>query len=589
MTIRIARVLLLLFALAAVPAFAQQQKKKGKVTTYYQNGKKESSGKVKNYKKQGTWKYWEADGRLMKTVQYKDDIAEGAYTEYFHDGTVALQGTYGSGGMKTGTWMAYYQGGKKSYVLHYSMNNFDGEQNWWYENGQLREQTMYANGKIVYRRTWYYNGRKKATESYSDGLADGTWRTYPSPTETSDTLPKSIDTYAGGKRNGVHIGFANGKRNEEYYFKDDKLDGSFQKWDDHGFLGVSENYKDGKLDGVCKYFDKGKLMREVKYSQGKIDGAEKEYYYGSSLTKMSWYRNGVLDSAYTYYRNGKVETTRIYKYYPGFVKTEEFSFYSEYDSTGVLLQQGEFHFETRDHYWTTYYPNGKMKSQTPYSNGRIVGTYRKWYMNGKPLIEMDCDGQNATAAPKIWDEKGKPLKPNTKQYQELLDSSRPGEIYNDPNKYKTNRTALPSSNETVVETAPPVMDEPQMIENSDPPVIEPQQEIDQPRQPEIFQFAEEMPDFPGGNDSFKKYINDNLRYPQDAKEANKQGTVYVSFVVRTDGSVTDVRVARGVSGAPSLDKEAVRLISESPKWKPGRMNGRAVNVQMTMPVKFTLQ
>jgi len=97
-----------------------------------------------------------------------------------------------------------------------------------------------------------------------------------------------------------------------------------------------------------------------------------------------------------------------------------------------------------------------------------------------------------------------------------------------------------------------------------------------------------MSEFPGGQDSLNSYLRRNIKYPQVEKEEGKQGTVYISFVVRKDGSITDVKVMKEVPGAPGFTKEATRVIKAMPTWKPGKMNGRAVNTQMTIPIRFVL-
>ena len=99
---------------------------------------------------------------------------------------------------------------------------------------------------------------------------------------------------------------------------------------------------------------------------------------------------------------------------------------------------------------------------------------------------------------------------------------------------------------------------------------------------------EVMPEFPGGEAAFYKYLADSVKYPASAKLAAKEGTVYVQFTVEKDGSITDVKVVKEVSGAPELSAEAIRVISEMPKWSPGKLNGRIVRVSMTQPMKFVL-
>ncbi len=103
-----------------------------------------------------------------------------------------------------------------------------------------------------------------------------------------------------------------------------------------------------------------------------------------------------------------------------------------------------------------------------------------------------------------------------------------------------------------------------------------------------FQLVEEKPSFKGGDaNEFSKWVNSKLVYPEIAKENGVQGRVTLQFTVNPDGTVSNVKVLRGVD--PSLDKEAVRVVSSSPKWKPGKQRDRAVKVTYTFPVIFQLR
>ena len=103
-----------------------------------------------------------------------------------------------------------------------------------------------------------------------------------------------------------------------------------------------------------------------------------------------------------------------------------------------------------------------------------------------------------------------------------------------------------------------------------------------------FQLVEEKPSFQGGDaNQFSKWVNQRLVYPEIAKENGVQGRVTLQFTVEKDGTVTKGKVVRGVD--PSLDKEAVRVVSMSPKWKPGKQRDRAVPVTYTFPVIFQLR
>lgn len=103
----------------------------------------------------------------------------------------------------------------------------------------------------------------------------------------------------------------------------------------------------------------------------------------------------------------------------------------------------------------------------------------------------------------------------------------------------------------------------------------------------VFDVVEQMPSFPGGPSALMQYLAKNIKYPVVAEENGIQGRVICTFVVEKDGHVTDVKVAKSVD--PSLDKEAVRVVSSMPSWIPGKQNGSAVRVKYTLPVTFRLQ
>ena len=111
--------------------------------------------------------------------------------------------------------------------------------------------------------------------------------------------------------------------------------------------------------------------------------------------------------------------------------------------------------------------------------------------------------------------------------------------------------------------------------------------IETPVQAEIFTVVEEQPGYPGGEEARIGFLQQNIKYPEEAKELGIQGRVFVTFVVEVDGSITDVRVLRGIGGG--CDEEAVRVVKAMPKWVPGKQRGVPVRVQFNLPIKFTLQ
>lgn len=108
-----------------------------------------------------------------------------------------------------------------------------------------------------------------------------------------------------------------------------------------------------------------------------------------------------------------------------------------------------------------------------------------------------------------------------------------------------------------------------------------------PEVEKVFDVVEQMPSFPGGPSALMEWLSNNVKYPVVAQENGVQGRVVVSFVVERDGSITDVKVVRGVD--PSLVREASRVVRAMPRWIPGKQNGSAVRVKYNVPVAFRLQ
>lgn len=102
----------------------------------------------------------------------------------------------------------------------------------------------------------------------------------------------------------------------------------------------------------------------------------------------------------------------------------------------------------------------------------------------------------------------------------------------------------------------------------------------------VYDVVEQMPSFPGGISGLRTYLNQNIRYPAEAQENCVQGRVVVSFVVGKDGHISDVTVLRSVD--PSLDKEAIRVVRNMPRWTPGKQGGEPVRVRYHVPVSFRL-
>lgn len=103
---------------------------------------------------------------------------------------------------------------------------------------------------------------------------------------------------------------------------------------------------------------------------------------------------------------------------------------------------------------------------------------------------------------------------------------------------------------------------------------------------DVIKAPDEMPQFPGGMKALMEYISQNIRYPEEAIKANKEGTVIVQFVITKTGEIKETKVAR--SQGESLDAEAVRVVNSLPNFIPGKVDGKPVNVMYTIPIKFKM-
>lgn len=103
----------------------------------------------------------------------------------------------------------------------------------------------------------------------------------------------------------------------------------------------------------------------------------------------------------------------------------------------------------------------------------------------------------------------------------------------------------------------------------------------------VFTYVEEMPEFPGGENAMLGYLAKNIRYPSEARETSISGTVYISFIVHKDGSIGEIELLRGIGGG--CEEEAIRVIRNMPRWRPGKQNGNTVNVQYKLPVNFKIK
>ncbi|MDO9256649.1 MAG: TonB family protein [Bacteroidales bacterium] len=150
------------------------------------------------------------------------------------------------------------------------------------------------------------------------------------------------------------------------------------------------------------------------------------------------------------------------------------------------------------------------------------------------------------------------------------------------NEVVIEETGLPNQDEFTNTTNEPVDIKYEQLAEKQPDII-PVPEVKQ----ETFIDVQEMPSYLGGDTERRRFLADNIKYPQQASELGIQGTVYLQFVVDSKGNITESKILRGIGGG--CEEEALRVVKMMPQWHPGRQNGKSVRVLYTMPVSFKLQ
>ncbi|MCU0434912.1 MAG: TonB family protein [Bacteroidia bacterium] len=572
------------FLLSTALAFADGGKKNGKVKTTHANGVKASQGKVKNYQKQGSWKYWNEKGILVKLASYKNDTLDGVFISYFETGQSETVGKY-LNGKKVGEWVKFYQNGELSQYAYFVNGTLHGTQKHWFENGKLQMEAVYENGVLISRKTWYNSGRRFRVEQYKNGKADGVWVMYEDI--AADTFPKLVETYSNDMLNGISYKYSFGKVINERSYLNGKLHGTWKSWNTSGTQTEQKNYKDGQLHGECIFWWNGIMQKSENYLNGTKNGRFAQYNREGLLLNYTWYTSDRKDSIHEFHKNGKI--ARRVKIENVIDNIDNTSFKNvvldeAFTENGNLYYRTSYVDDIKSGLWTRYYRSGVKKYEIEYIQGDAQGKCRFWYENGKPMLEADCDRGKVMKEPKVMSETGKVLKSNTKEYYEIVKKCELSKLvnYNPASFVPLQNTALANQMKQAINDA---YNESPIIEN----VIPKTEVINASDSAQIFQNPDVMPEFPGGEKALNKFITETIRYPFMEREAGKQGTVYIKFTVKSDGSITDIRPAKEVAGAPGFTREAMRVVRAMPQWIPGEFNGRAVSCDVSVPIRFVLR
>lgn len=320
--------------------------------------------------------------------------------------------------------------------------------------------------------------------------------------------------------------------------------------DDIFFQG---NYRQNKKTGAWRYFKNKKPLCNIYYKNDIKDSTWRSFYENSHPMCIMSYSNGKKVGPFTafyendsifikcFYENDNINGTYLEYYKTGQLK-ENIEYYQGHpmnilalnDSLGNPLDYGAFKDGTG--LMKKYYQNGKVLYEANYLNGRLEGHYISFYKSGKIKSKGQYQNDKLVGKWVYYDKEGN--REWSIQYTEETEEDK---------------AAFRS-----------FLDDESLLD-------------------------EQLPKAQGGDRGMIDFLRKNLRYPQLSKEAGISGTVYVEFTVTSVGKLRDLNIKRGVSGGPDLDREAILLVNRMPPWTPGFLNGFPVEVQFTLPIKFSLR
>ena len=327
---------------------------------------------------------------------------------------------------------------------------------------------------------------------------------------------------------------------------DDAFDGGVSKWkyDAEGRLEMVED-EDGRVT-ILEYNESGKVAKIVSKSRRSYESYYESYdYYDVAIWDLAYREDGYSIEALGF----RSDTPDVEDISRSLIRNSDVTHECRYDVRHEA--DGSYRVVCNDllgdiKVTRTYNPQGDLAKVV---NKRNLSSFT-WGAEYKY----------------VYDEKGNWVKRIYCYDGEQLTDTRQISYWGEP---EVEETPVPAP----AATAEPVLieEEEEYVEEAIP-----------------FQLVEDKPSFQGGDaNQFSKWVNQRLVYPETAKENGVQGRVTLQFTVGKDGSVTDVKVLR--SADPELDQEAVRVVSMSPKWEPGKQRGRAVPVIYTFPVIFQLK
>lgn len=335
----------------------------GAYTGYYQNGKVKVQGRYLNNVPHGIWEYFFENGRPRMRGRLEQNVSQGLWEYFYESGKKSMEGQF-ENGQRNGEWTFFFESKGIRSVGSYQQGLRHGIWNYYYEDGGLKAQALFRNGYGSYEE-FYASGRLKARGFNNEGVSDSLWTYY----------------------------FENGEEKAKGAFFDGEKEGFWIYFHPNGALLSKGNYEKGKKEGLWEYFyDTGQKSAEGLEVEDQKTGIWKIYFETGVLKGEGIYDAGTGEMK-EFYESGKLKARGMMK---GDDKEGQWFYYYE---DGEL--EGEAYFENAEGDYKGYFPNGALKMEGRLANdkriglwtlynpdGTIAGRYRPFYQKDIPTFRI---------------------------------------------------------------------------------------------------------------------------------------------------------------------------------------------------------
>ena len=320
----------------------------------------------------------------------------------------------------------------------------------------------------------------------------------------------------------IYSDYENGNREFEATFTEGIMNGIYKLWHDNGQLQLNMQYKEGVKEGVfIKWYENGQIGHKANYNDNLLDGIRERWATNGQLIEIQNFCNGIMVGEHKQW----YVIGQINSSYSYNEKGEKNGLQQSWHQNGQLRTEGMQRNGKKDGFFNSWHENGQKLAERNFKDDKRIGNHLVWHNNGQLKNEANYNEDGSIKGnPKQWDKSGKPIK--EKSRNTIVDEASIGHI---------------------------------------------------------FDIVEQGPEFPGGTSKLLEYLSSNLKIPKSESVDMSKSKVFVQFIVMANGQIINAKIIRGVGS--DIDKEALRVVNDMPRWVPGKQRGKPVNTRYNLPIR----